>query len=262
MVNYFLKSINIKYLNHSAIDEYAIIRNKIMSIFKKSEEYEEFIKKHNIISENTTRIIKHSSIVELIIKIILVGTTIYWIYGIWAMFNTREGGGVFIFLFFTSLPIGWIVMLLLEYKAKKIAKLDQEIFDNFLTKRIKIFYTREESNNYLFNEIKHISKRLKDCKNPNQIIIELSFEAFILNAEGLIIVNRIKNSITQGETRKGGKGSIKTSIQEDAEAILINNIKEKTSRVENSKDLNYWFDLKEKGAITEDEFNKKKEELL
>jgi hypothetical protein len=262
MVNYFLKSINIKYLNHSAIDELKLIRNKIMSIFKKSEEYQEFIKKHNIESENTTRNIKHSSIVELIIKIILVGIAIYWLYGIWAIFNSKEGSGVFIFLFFTSIPIGWIILMLLEYKAKRIAKLDQEIFDNFLTKRIKIFYTREESNNYLFNEIKHISKRLKDCKNPNQIIIELSFEAFILNAEGLIIVNRIKNSITQGETRKGGKGSIKTSIQEDAEAILINNIKEKTSRVENSKDLNYWFELKEKGAITEDEFNKKKEELL
>jgi len=233
-----------------------------MSIFKKSEEYGKFIKKHNIESENTTQNIKHSGIAELIIKVILIGIAVYWLCGIWAMFNTREGGGVFIFLFFTSLPIGWIIMILLEYKAKKIAKLDLEIFDKFLTKKIKIFYTIEESNNYLFNEIKHISKRLKDCKNPNQIIIELSFEAFILNAEGLIIVNRLKNSITQGETRKGGKGSIKTSIQEDAEAILIDNIKEKTSKVENSKDLNYWFDLKEKGAITEDEFNKKKEELL
>lgn len=233
-----------------------------MSIFKKSEEYEEFIKKHNIESENTTRNIKHSSTVELIIKIMLTGTVIYWLYGIWGMFNSRQGGGVFLFLFFTSILIVWIVFMLLDHKAKKTAKLDQEIFDNFLTKRIKIFYTREELNNYLFNEIKHISKRLKDCINPNQIIIELSFEAFSLNAEGLIIVNRIKNSITQGETKKGGKGSIKTSIQEDAEAILINNIKEKTSRVENSKDLNYWFELKEKGAITEDEFNKKKEELL
>ena len=198
-----------------------------MAIFKKSEEYEEFIKKHNVESENITRNIKHLSAIELIIKIILIGMAVYWLYGIWAMFNTREGGGVFIFLFFTSLPIGWIVLMLLEYKAKKIAKLDQEIFDNFLTKKIKIFYTREESNNYLFNELKHLSKRLKDCKNPNQIIIELSFEAFSLNAKGLIIVNRIKNSITQGKTKKGGKGSIKTSIQEDAEAILIDKIKEK-----------------------------------
>jgi hypothetical protein len=218
-----------------------------MAIFKKSEEYEEFIKKHNIESENTTRNIKHSSTVELIIKIILVGTAIYWLYGIWAMFNTRDGGGVFLFLFFTSIPIVWIVFMLLDYKAKKTAK---------------IFYTREESNNYLFNELKHISKRLKDCINPNQIIIELSFEAFSLNAEGLVIVNRIKNSITQGETKKGGKGSIKTTIQEDAEAILINNIKEKNSKIENSKDLNYWFDLKERGAITDDEFIQKKKELL
>jgi len=233
-----------------------------MAIFKKSEEYEEFVKKHNIESENTTRNIKHSSTVELIIKIILVGTAIYWLYGIWAMFNTRDGGGVFLFLFFTSIPIVWIVFMLLDYKAKKTAKLDQEIFNNFLTKKIKIFYTREESNNYLFNELKHISKRLKDCINPNQIIIELSFEAFSLNAEGLVIVNRIKNSITQGETKKGGKGSIKTTIQEDAEAILINNIKEKNSKIENSKDLNYWFDLKERGAITDDEFIQKKKELL
>ena len=45
------------------------------------------------------------------------------------------------------------------------------------------------------------------------------------------------------------------------EAILIKNIKTNENTAQ-TKDLNYWFELKEKGAITQDEYELKKKDFL
>ena len=50
-------------------------------------------------------------------------------------------------------------------------------------------------------------------------------------------------------------------ILDSTEAILIKNIK-KNENINQSKDLNYWFELKEKGAITQDEYELKKKSFL
>ena len=152
-----------------------------MAIFKKSKDYEDFLKKNQIESQNSKYLIKGASGSEFMIKIIMIGVIIYWSLG---FIVSEDNGYTFLFLFATSIPIAWIFIFIINYDENKLLELDNIIFDNFLSKKLKIFYSKDEVNDYNYNEIKHISKRLKDSKNPNQIIIELSFDAFLLNSEG------------------------------------------------------------------------------
>ena len=50
-------------------------------------------------------------------------------------------------------------------------------------------------------------------------------------------------------------------ILDSTEAILIKNIKANENSSQ-TKDLNYWFEVKEKGAITQDEYEQKKKDFL
>jgi hypothetical protein len=107
--------------------------------------------------------------------------------------------------------------------------------------------------------MEHITTKVFNSKNPNQTVINLSFIAFEKNADGLVITSNAQSSFTVGTISKKSGGNINTHIINSAEAVLIKNIRNKSDSI---KDLNYWFELKEKGAISDDEYQVKKKELL
>ena len=85
--------------------------------------------------------------------------------------------------------------------------------------------------------------------------------AFEKGAEGIIIVsNNIGTVVTAAIHNKNTSTPIRTTFNY-CEALLIKNIKS-IELEKNNFDLNYWFDLKEKGSITSEEYEKKKLELL
>ncbi len=157
---------------------------------------------------------------------------------------------------------GLILSLIFKFiKISRIAKLDDFIFNKFLINKIKVFYSIDELKDYSYDKMEHLSTRAFAEGNLNQATIDLAFMAFEKGAEGIIIVsNNIGTVTTTAIHNKNSSTPIKRMIN-SCEAILIKNIK----RVELEKsnfDLNYWFDLKEKGAITSEEYEKKKNELL
>ena len=231
-----------------------------MSIFISNKKYDNFINSNKIKSEDSIAIISRLNIVEKLLMVTIIGMIIGWI-----LLFLAENSNVWVSIFIFSIIPLFIISVLSKYHSNKLVQLDKIIFDNFLINKVKIFYSNEEATIISYDKIKHITKRLVDTINPNQIVIELTFDAYQEKAEGLIITNISKNSITAGRTNKG-TGSISTKIEENAEAILIKNIQEKeivkNSYIDNKVDLNYWFELKQKGAISEDEFKQKKKELL
>lgn len=80
-------------------------------------------------------------------------------------------------------------------------------------------------------------------------------------AEGIIISSNSQSSLTVGTIGKRTGGSINTHIINSTEAILIKNIKT-NENINQTKDLNYWFELKEKGAITQEEYELKKKDFF
>jgi hypothetical protein len=155
-------------------------------------------------------------------------------------------GGVFNFIFKLFL-------------SKYFSSLDTYIFNKFLNKKIKIFYSFEELRDFNYEKMEHITTKVFNSKNPNQTVINLSFIAFEKNADGLVITSNAQSSFTVGTISKKSGGNINTHIINSAEAVLIKNIRNKSDSI---KDLNYWFELKEKGAISDDEYQVKKKELL
>mgnify|MGYP003595925461 FL=1 len=181
---------------------------------------------------------------------------------IYAAFNTKVDQLGIVFMIIIVFVPGLILSLIFKnIKINRIAKLDDFIFNKFLIKKIKVFYSIDELKNYSYDKMEHLSTKVLAEVNLNQATIDLAFMAFEKGAEGIIIVsNNIGTVVTAAIHNKNTSTPIRTTFNY-CEALLIKNIK----RVELEKsnfDLNYWFDLKEKGAITSEEYEKKKLELL
>lgn len=225
-----------------------------MSIFKKAEEYRGFIDKNSLKIENMDDLITRINLYDKLKNFTLL---ILLFFFIWTFNTNSDGLAIIIILFFGSMAILMFTVIFYDLREKVKGKVDKLLFENFLSNKVKIYYSKSDLIDFTYNEVQHTSKVLKEPKNKNQAVIELTFEAFSNNIEGLIIVNQGSNTKVSGSIKKR-RGSIDSYTEYNAEAILINNIQEK----EFKKDLEYWFNLKEKGAITEDEYNKKKQELL
>ncbi|MCG3670613.1 hypothetical protein L5F33_10075 [Aliarcobacter butzleri] len=225
--------------------------------------YRNIFNSHNLKIDSSEKFLKKIKTYETISKIILIIILAFasiLFYDL-ATGNTKEAKSIAIF-FVLTLIIGSILRVIFnEMKRINISKLDNLIFNNFLIKQIKIFYTFEELKNFTYEKIEHITTKLVNSKNVNQTIIDLSFIAFEKKAEGIIISSNSQSSLTVGTIGKKTGGSINTHIINSTEAILIKNIRT-NENIDQTKDLNYWFELKEKGAITEDEYEVKKKNFL
>jgi len=162
--------------------------------------------------------------------------------------------GIAIFLFLLPLNIA---------RKDYISKLDDELFNKFLIKRLKIYYSIDELKDYSYTKIEHIVSS-ENSGLRNQVVINISFEAYIKGAEGIIIVDQNSISHTSGNIGKRG-GKVSTTIIHSAEGILIKNIKKNNIDSDTKVDKNdivYWFDLKKKGIINKEEFEGQKKRIL
>ena len=234
-----------------------------MAIARNYKGYKEIFLKYNFDLPDSKKTLSKIKIYEIISKVILyfsLSAIGLLIYGAISNKSNNEAALTALLLGIAIFIIGgsfWGFSLILKEKNK--AKLEEILFTNFLVKKMKIFYSIEELNDKSYEKIDHITVRVANARNPNQTTIELAFTAFVKNVEGIVIVNNSQASVSTGIISKSG-GSVSTNIINSAEAILINNIQDKKHEV--AKDLNYWFGLLEKGAITQEEYEKKKMELL
>jgi len=234
-----------------------------MSIRKNYNGYKKIFNKYNLEIDGLESFLKRVKIYEIISKTILFITLILTSILIYAAFTEKgnAGLGIAIMLIVVLFP-GLILWLLFKsIKISKIAKLDDFIFNKFLINKIKIFYSMEELRNYSYDKIEHINTRAYSEGNANQAVINLAFIAFEKGAEGIIIVSNASETITTVAIKNKSTSTPINRMVNSSEAILIKNIK-KEEVLKNNFDLNYWYDLKEKGAITEEEYDKKKKEFF
>ena len=237
-------------------------KGNMMAIRSSYSDYRNIFNSYNLKIDGSERFLKKIKTYETISRVILIIILAFASILFYDLVtNNKKEAEAIGFFFALTLIIGSILRFIFnEIKRVNISKLDNLIFNNFLIKQIKIFYTFEELKNFTYEKIEHITIKLVNSKNANQTIIDLSFIAFEKKAEGIIISNS-QSSLTVGTIGKRTGGSISTHILDSTEAILIKNIK-KNENINQSKDLNYWFELKEKGAITQDEYELKKKSFL
>ena len=225
--------------------------------------YRNIFNSYNLKIDSSERFLKKIKIYETISKVILIIILAFAAILFYDLVtNNKKEAESLGFVFVLILIFGSLLRFIFnEIKRANISKLDNLIFNNFLIKQIKIFYTFEELKNFTYEKIEHITTKLVNSRNANQTIIDLSFMAFEKKAEGIIISSNSQSSLTVGTIGKRTGGSINTHIINSTEAILIRIIKT-NENTNQTKDLNYWFELKEKGAITQDEYEVKKKDFL
>ncbi len=241
-----------------------------MFIYFKTKNYKNFLNKENYTSPKIAKNLNKANIAEKIIYILSGIIILIWLY----IFIMDSNITILtpVLALFISFPFIALAAFVKMYKHTKHSHIDKEIFENILTKKMKIFYSKEEARDFSYTEVNHEQERISTsiisgCLNTNQVVILLAYRAYISGLDGIIMINRTNSSQTFGEFRKYS-GYIFSLKEEDGEAIFIKDIKQKEQIVSNNnipsntKDLNYWFDLKEKGAITQEEFDTKKKELL
>ena len=238
-------------------------KGNTMSIRTSYSDYKNIFNSYNLKIDGSERFLKKIKTYETISRVILIIILAFASILFYDLVtNNKKEAEAIGFFFALTLIIGSILRFIFnEIKRVNISKLDNLIFNNFLIKQIKIFYTFEELKNFTYEKMEHITIKLVNSKNANQTIIDLSFIAFEKKAEGIIISSNSQSSLTVGTIGKRTGGSISTHILDSTEAILIKNIKA-NENINQTKDLNYWFELKEKGAITQDEYELKKKDFL
>ena len=233
-----------------------------MAIRNHYKEYKNIFDKYNLKIDGLDNFLKKVKLFEIISKTTFYLTILITAMLIYAAFNTKVDQLGIVFMIIIVFVPGLILSLIFKnIKINRIAKLDDFIFNKFLIKKIKVFYSIDELKNYSYDKMEHLSTKVLAEVNLNQATIDLAFMAFEKGAEGIIIVsNNIGTVVTAAIHNKNTSTPIRTTFNY-CEALLIKNIK----RVELEKsnfDLNYWFDLKEKGAITSEKKKKKKNDLL
>jgi hypothetical protein len=235
----------------------------MMAIRTSYSDYRNIFNSYNLKIDGAQRFLKKIKIYEIISKVILIIILAYAVMLFYNLVtNNKKEAEAMGFVFVLILIFGSLLRFIFnEIKRANISKLDNLIFNNFLIKEIKIFYTFEELKNFTYEKMEHITIKLVNSRNANQTIIDLSFMGFEKKAEGIIISSNSQSSLTVGTIGKKTGGSINTHILDSTEAILIKNIRA-NENINQTKDLNYWFELKEKGAITQEEYEIKKKDFL
>jgi hypothetical protein len=225
--------------------------------------YKKIFLKYNLNVPNGENILGKIKTYEIVSKVVLyfsLSAIGLLLYSISQNKSNNDAGLTAAFLAMIVFIVGGLFyVIFLNLRGKYRAKLEEILFTNFLLKKVKVYFSVEELNDKTYEKFEHIAIKVANARNPNQTTIELAFAAFIENAEGVVIVNSNQTSISSGIIGKSG-GRISTDIIHSAEGILINNIQNKKHEI--MQDLNYYYDLKEKGAITQEEYEKKKLELL
>lgn len=215
-------------------------------------------------SKKILRRFKYALIYRNIINIIFLIPWIILLFEVMTKGIKNDGGAFFILGLATMFVYLPLITLYFLIRNRYEGHLEQIYFDEFLSKKLRIFYHIEELSDFTYEIIKDITKSANLTNNNMQALIFACQEAYELGAEGVFVVGNQQSSITSGKTDKRGKGSVQTTVLGTTSVRALKNIREKPKNsISNEvKDLEYWFGMLEKGAITKEEYEKKKMELL
>ncbi|MGE0738573.1 SHOCT domain-containing protein [Sulfurimonas sp.] len=225
--------------------------------------YQELFQKSNINTTEAKQALRYLGYAKTYKKIINTAIGILWVLAILSYImgdgsgSSRAGvfGVIGALTMFIYVPL---LTLYLLYRNYIIGRLEQIYFDEFLCKKLKIFYSPNELNNFEYTTLKEATVTANQNNNQRQALILICTQAYEEGAEGVLILNSDNSSVTTGKIGKKG-GNVRTDFVGTVSARFISNIKEKNSK---ENDLTYWFGLFERGAITKDEYEAKKKELI
>ena len=161
-----------------------------MAIRNHYKEYKNIFDKYNLKIDGLDNFLKKVKLFEIISKTTFYLTILITAMLIYAAFNTKVDQLGIVFMIIIVFVPGLILSLIFKnIKINRIAKLDDFIFNKFLIKKIKVFYSMDELKNYSYDKMEHLSKRVLAEVNLNQATIDLTFMAFEKGAEGIIIVS-------------------------------------------------------------------------
>lgn len=183
-----------------------------------------------------------------------------------ATLDAPGSAGEFIIMgcFLTGGAMILIMKIFLSPISKKATKAFSDanniFFNNFLAKKLVIAYSTSDLDRYSYDKGEIINVEIKNPYSPNQYIHDFAIEAFMKDADGFVLLEK-QESMTKLDAHNK-KTDLVPFIK--AQAMLINNVRKNanSSNSSDKTDIGYWHELLQKGAITEEEYNKKKEELL
>jgi hypothetical protein len=224
--------------------------------------YQELFQKNNINTIEAKRILRSLGYAKIYRKIINTTIGILWMLFVFTSFKAggmHHNGGAFATVGFLTMFIYLpLLIFYLNIRNYYVGRLEQIYFDEFLCKKLKIFYSPNELNNFEYTTLKEATVTANQNNNQRQALILICTQAYEEGAEGVLILNSDNSSVTTGKIGKKG-GNVRTDFVGTVSARFISNIKEKNSK---ENDLTYWFGLFERGAITKDEYEAKKKELI
>ncbi|WWW10828.1 hypothetical protein V7P26_07345 [Arcobacter cryaerophilus gv. pseudocryaerophilus] len=173
-----------------------------MAIRNHYKEYKNIFDKYNLKIDGLDNFLKKVKLFEIISKTTFYLTILITAMLIYVAFNTKVDQLGIVFMIIIVFVPGLILSLIFKnIKINRIAKLDDFIFNKFLIKKIKVFYSIDELKNYSYDKMEHLSTKVLAEVNLNQATIDLAFMAFEKGAEGIIIVsNNIGTVVTAGNT--------------------------------------------------------------
>ncbi|MDO8453018.1 MAG: SHOCT domain-containing protein [Sulfurimonas sp.] len=243
-----------------------------MSISNNYDGYKKVLKKHNITEEETHKFLRSVKRWEVFQKTVLFFSLSFIALIVFALAGGTKGDaglGAALMLFLASLTGVTLYIIAVEGKKNRMAAIDELLFNGLIIHKIKVFYSTSEASKYSYEKIKHVTTSSVNAKVFNQPIIDLCYKAFDEGAEGVIITNQGTVSHTSGSTNRRGTSNVSTSIISSAEGIFIKDIKKEEVELPSipaekvdKNDILYWYNLLEKGAITDEEYEAKKKELL
>jgi hypothetical protein len=144
--------------------------------------------------------------------------------------------------------------------AKALSDANDIFFNNFLAKKLVIAHSASELDGYDYNKGEIINLEIKQPYSPNQYIHDFAIETYMRNAGGFVLLEKSESLVRALPNNE--KSDLVPLVK--AQAMLINNVRKNTNSSNSSDktDIGYWYELLQKGAITEEEYNKKKQELL
>jgi len=181
------------------------------SYFSQTEQYELFLKKYSLMTkEQEDQFSKIKKSEKKAFFYFKVGFFIFLLVFIQGLYQDAPIPDILGFSIPCSiLPFAIGIFHLIRFQFD-FYTLDKYIYNVFLTKKIKILYFFEEVQEYKYEELETLHRRLYIRKQPNTILIYCSFDAFLKGADGFIILNRDKGI-----------------NKEEIEIVLIKNIRRK-----------------------------------
>src|SRR5574344_2603335 len=131
-----------------------------MAIRNNYKEYKNIFDKYNLNIDGLDKFFKKVKLFEIISKTTLYLTILITAMLIYAAFNTKVDQLGIVFMIIIVFVPGLILSLIFKnIKINRIAKLDDFIFNKFLIKKIKVFYSMDELKNYSYDKMEHLSTK-------------------------------------------------------------------------------------------------------